>query len=234
LLLVSARSLRRPDQQLAGAFYRPRSSVSRRWAGSGPLRSCNKGETVERPATIATPALADAIAFALPVSLSAIQSASGPGRFWPQTCAGDEPARLAEGRGEGMGDIRFRGPEPFDLIARRLPSAMAENGTGGDSADIRVRVPRQLRSCSALTKSASSRRLGKAAPARGKTGEREFASLIPRRGRSRGSRAVLWLCCGDCHIIRRCMRRRDRLETTPESRRHRNLIPLPPVGSSRA
>jgi hypothetical protein len=28
-----------------------------------------------------------------------------------------------------MGDIRFRGREPFDLIARRLPSAMAENGT---------------------------------------------------------------------------------------------------------
>jgi hypothetical protein len=31
--------------------------------------------------------------------------------------------------GEGMGHILFRGREPFDLIAQRLPSAIAENRT---------------------------------------------------------------------------------------------------------
>jgi hypothetical protein len=34
---------------------------------------------------------------------------------------------IADVRGEGMGDIAFRGREPFDLIAQRLPSAIAEN-----------------------------------------------------------------------------------------------------------
>ena len=57
---------------------------------------------------------------------------------------------ITDVRGEGMGDIVFRGREPFDLIARRLPSAIAENkivvatlpifasGFPGNSTEIRL------------------------------------------------------------------------------------------------
>jgi hypothetical protein len=44
---------------------------------------------------------------------------------WPRSCGRD--GTIADVRGEGMGYIVFRGREPFDLIAHRLPSAIAEN-----------------------------------------------------------------------------------------------------------
>jgi hypothetical protein len=52
--------------------------------------------------------------------------------------------------GEGMGHIVFRGREPFDLIAQRLPSAIAEyktvvatvpmfaSGFPGNSVEVRL------------------------------------------------------------------------------------------------
>ena len=67
---------------------------------------------------------------------------------WRRSC----PQRwtITDVRGEGMGDIVFRGREPFDLIAQRLPSAIAENkivvatlpifasGFPGNSTEIRL------------------------------------------------------------------------------------------------
>jgi hypothetical protein len=67
---------------------------------------------------------------------------------WRRSC----PRRwtITDVRGEGMGDIVFRGREPFDLIAQRLPSAIAENkivvatlpifasGFPGNSTEIRL------------------------------------------------------------------------------------------------
>jgi hypothetical protein len=67
---------------------------------------------------------------------------------WPRSCGRD--GTIADVRGEGMGYIVFRGREPFDLIAHRLPSAIAENkivvatlpifatGFPGSSTEIRL------------------------------------------------------------------------------------------------
>lgn len=67
---------------------------------------------------------------------------------WRRSCPRD--GTITDVRGEGMGDIIFRGREPFDLIAQRLPSAIAENkivvatlpifasGFPGNSTEIRL------------------------------------------------------------------------------------------------